>query len=65
MAKLKSSKDYPALYVRMTEEDKKIIEALVEGILKKQIEAQSPDERMPKRNAIILKALIRGLKTFK
>lgn len=61
----KQPKDYPQFYFRLTEDEKKQIDELVQEILDIELSKHKEGEFLPKRNSIIVRALTRGLKTIK
>lgn len=61
MDRKKTSKDYDQFYFRITEDRKRDINIQIEEILEILKDKRSPEKKLPKRNALILKALTIGL----
>ncbi len=62
--KSKTSSDYPQLYVRIDESSKKVIDDLVETILKVLNDNREIGDPVPKRNEVIIKSLHKGLTQY-
>jgi hypothetical protein len=63
--KLKSQADYPPIYFRVSQEEKKAIEDLIDQIMKQRLRGHAPGTKLPKRNKLILEALTIGLEQIK
>lgn len=59
--KLKQSSDYPQFYFRVSEDEKKLIDEKIETILFKELNKWELGTTKPKRNEIIIKAILKGL----
>lgn len=63
--KLKKPSEYPQIYFRASEEQKEEIDKLVEQILKLQLEERAKDEKLPRRNKLMVEAILIGLEQIK
>ena len=63
--KKKKPVNYPQFYFRVSEENKKVIDELIDQILKSKLKSHDEESKLPKRNAIIVEALILGLDSYK